>query len=62
MAAGPGWESYPQMLEGFTGTVNTSVWPDAVAVLRIAQFQFAAGELVTAAEALPNYVRDKVTQ
>ncbi len=61
VAAGPGWKAFPEMLTGFGGDVSDDVWPDAAAVLAVANRQYLAGELLTAAEALPNYVRDKVT-
>ena len=61
VAVGTAWSAYPEMLDGFTGQIRTDALPDAEAVLRLAAGQYTRHELVTAGEALPNYVRDKVT-
>lgn len=61
-AAGPGWAVYPQMLEGFSGDVMAEVLPTAAAVLGLAANQYAAGQATSAMDALPNYVRNEVTQ
>jgi tRNA threonylcarbamoyladenosine biosynthesis protein TsaB len=62
IAIGPGWEVWATMLEGHKGEVHADVWPDARAVLGLAKDMYARGETVGAADALPNYVRNTVTQ
>lgn len=65
MAAGPGWDAWPAMLErnrDLIDVVDVGIWPHASDVLLIAEHQFAAGECVRPEEALPNYVRVKVTR
>lgn len=53
-------EAFPRALfESFEG-VNPDVLPTAAAVARLAVARFARGETVTAAEAQPIYVRNKV--
>ena len=61
LAAGPGWAAYPDMLDGFKGHVDYACQPDALAILQAAGRLYAEGKLIAAHEALPNYVRDKVT-
>jgi tRNA threonylcarbamoyladenosine biosynthesis protein TsaB len=61
-AAGNGWDAWPAMLTGHSAGTDVSVWPEATAVLELARVQFAAGLVIAAADALPNYVRDNVTQ
>ncbi len=60
-AAGAGWEEWPAMLAGHEAGKDSSVWPEAQAVLEIARDMYARGDVLKAYEALPNYVRDKVT-
>ncbi len=60
-AAGAGWEEWPAMLAGHEAGKDGSVWPEAQAVLEIARDMYACGDVLKAYEALPNYVRDKVT-
>jgi tRNA A37 threonylcarbamoyladenosine modification protein TsaB len=60
-AAGAGWEEWPAMLVGHDAGKDSSVWPEAQAVLEIARDKYARGAVLKAYEALPNYVRDKVT-
>lgn len=63
MAAGPGWQAYPQMLENNAARIVASeldIWPAAAAVALEAHELFRQGEVLAAHEALPNYVRDKV--
>ena len=62
LAVGNGWAAWPDMLAEHSADVDTSVWPDASVVLELARNQFAAGQVIAAADALPNYVRDNVTQ
>ena len=61
-AGGNGWDAWPDMLAGHSAGVNVDVWPEAAGVLQLARKQFAAGIVIDAANALPNYVRDNVTQ
>ena len=66
LAAGSGWASYgdilQQRLSGLTLSIDTSAWPRAAATARLAAVQFAAGHYVSAAEARPVYLRDRVVQ
>ncbi len=63
-AAGPGWDAYPEFYQRhsqrFTG-IDTDLWPSAAPMLAIAERMFRDGKTVNAADALPNYIRDKVT-
>jgi tRNA threonylcarbamoyladenosine biosynthesis protein TsaB len=60
--AGNGWEIWPAMLTGLDGETDFSARPKAYDVLELARNQFADGLSIAPAEALPNYVRDNVTQ
>ena len=63
MAAGPGWQAYPQMIEHNAGSISATevgIWPTAAAVAVEAQELFRQGKVLAPHEALPNYVRDKV--
>lgn len=65
LAVGNGWQEFPAMLA--TNQANivaclTDIWPDAEALLSIARTEFAAGVTSAPAGALPNYLRDQVTQ
>jgi tRNA threonylcarbamoyladenosine biosynthesis protein TsaB len=65
VAAGPGWEAWPDMLERnreLIDEVLPETWPSASCVLAIAGSQYRNGESVQAVDALPNYVRENVTQ
>lgn len=65
---GVGWQVYPELLRGVPSAAaevaaqaaDDAVWPDAAAVLSLAEAGFAAGALLTPAEALPNYLRNEV--
>jgi tRNA threonylcarbamoyladenosine biosynthesis protein TsaB len=59
VGCGDGFASYPTLLPEFV-RVRADLRPTADAVARLAAVRFARGEGVTAAEALPLYVRDKV--
>ena len=64
-AAGPGWASYPEFpaLQGHAITASDfMVKPSAAYLLTVAEYQFLRGETVDAKSALPNYVRDRVTE
>ena len=63
-AAGPGWEAYPGLLEANLGTIDKqalSIWPGAAAIAVEARELFRQGRHVAPHQALPNYVRNKVT-
>ncbi|MBL8479922.1 MAG: tRNA (adenosine(37)-N6)-threonylcarbamoyltransferase complex dimerization subunit type 1 TsaB, partial [Sterolibacteriaceae bacterium] len=61
--AGDGFATHGEVLHGrkpdLAGML-ASAFPTAAAVLRLAHVAFAAGEALSAAEARPIYVRDKV--
>jgi tRNA threonylcarbamoyladenosine biosynthesis protein TsaB len=64
VAAGNGWEAWPEMLrnnEAFVLQAIPDIWPDALTITELASVQFAAGRTTIAAHALPNYIRDQVT-
>jgi tRNA threonylcarbamoyladenosine biosynthesis protein TsaB len=64
VAVGNGWSVWPDIQvrnKSLVGVSLPEVWPDALAVLAIARGQFARGEFVAPAEAIPNYVRNQVT-
>jgi tRNA threonylcarbamoyladenosine biosynthesis protein TsaB len=64
VAAGHGWEVYPELLERnreAVGQLECAVWPTAASVLGLARREFFSGNTVSAVKALPNYVRDRVT-
>lgn len=64
MAAGPGWSVYPQMLENNKDRISdvaTDIWPGAAAIAVEAQELHRQGRVMAPHEALPNYVRNKVT-
>jgi len=62
VAVGPGWQEWEVMLEGFHGSVMSECHPEAAEILQLAKVMYAQGKTVQAAEALPNYVRNTVTQ
>ena len=47
---------------GVADFAGRAVWPSAAAILDIARHDFAAGNTIRALDALPNYLRDQVTQ
>lgn len=63
-AAGSGWHSYADALRSATGAnllaVDGAALPRAADALRIAVPRFAAGETISAAQLLPDYLRNKV--
>lgn len=64
LPVGPGWLAYPQLAERLAPRLldaDPAGFPDAVDLLGLAGAAFAAGEVVGPAEALPNYLRDRVT-
>ncbi len=64
-AAGPGWANYPEFPELQGRAIIASDFmakPSAGDLLTLAKYQFQRGETVDAKSALPNYVRDRVTE
>lgn len=64
LAAGPGWTAHPEMAERLRSrllTIDSDRLPTAADVARLASSRFLAGLVVSAADALPNYLRDRVT-
>lgn len=63
LAVGPGWTAHPQ-LAGRLGARLVGLVPEqlpsAADVARLARPRFLAGRVVAPAEALPNYLRDRV--
>jgi tRNA threonylcarbamoyladenosine biosynthesis protein TsaB len=65
LAVGNGWSEWPDIQvrnKSLVANVLPEVWPDALAVLAIARGQLARGQFVGPVAAIPNYVRNKVTQ
>ena len=63
-AVGPGWSAHPDMAERLSSrlvTVDADRLPSAADVARLAMPRFLSGRVVSAADALPNYLRDRVT-
>lgn len=64
LAVGSGWTAYPEMharlAERISGCMS-EVWPDADAVLTLAEHAYMRGDVVMPAGAIPNYLRNKVT-
>jgi tRNA threonylcarbamoyladenosine biosynthesis protein TsaB len=64
VTVGHGWEVYPALRLRITDAMepaNTGLWPGACEILKLARSEFASGNTVAAADALPNYVRNRVT-
>lgn len=63
--AGTGWQTYASILAKQVGKqlagYDGNRYPDAQQIIRIARTQYDNGNLVSAAEALPVYLRNKVT-
>ncbi len=62
--AGTGWEAYPELMQTLTGHSLEGEYlrlPEAQDLLPLAVDALARGETVSAAEATPVYLRDKVT-
>lgn len=66
IAAGSGWESYTETLtarlDDCVDRIEADAWPRAVATAALAAAELAAGHTLTAAEARPTYLRDRVVQ
>ena len=63
-AVGPGWSACPDLVDNHAAQIIGSDFelvPSAVDILSLAAGQFREGRTVDAADALPNYIRDKVT-
>ncbi len=63
-AAGAGWDAYPELSNRHTERLSGSdaeCLPSAAPMLQLAHRTLRNGDAVVAAEALPNYIRDKVT-
>ncbi len=63
LAVGPGWQAYPQAIAGLgpaCGGVDPRRLPSARALLRVAAARFRGGAVVTAMQALPNYLGDDI--
>jgi len=62
---GSGWTAYPEILQARLGEhlsgANAECFPHAADVARLARARFATGHTVEAADALPIYLRDRVT-
>ena len=64
LGAGSGWETYPEALAAACGapvTVDPGAVPDAQDLIPFARRALADGTTVAAAEAVPVYLRDRVT-
>lgn len=63
-AVGPGWAAYPALMEAAGAqvvAVDNGLLPSAREVAALARPQFEAGLTVAPNEALPNYLRERVT-
>jgi len=63
-AAGPGWSACPELVDNHKVQIvgsDFALVPSAIDVLALAAEQFRDGRTITAEQALPNYIRDKVT-
>ncbi len=64
IGAGRGFAVHPQLAVSARGLARllAEVWPSAAAIARLAVPEVAAGRVLSAAAALPVYVRDRVAQ
>ncbi len=63
-AAGPGWSACPDLMDNHVAQIagtDVALVPSATDILVLAAEQFGDGRTVAAAQAVPNYIRDKVT-
>lgn len=63
-AAGPGWAAFPGLAAAHASTLtgtDSDVVPTAQVLLALAAREYPAGRTVPPHEAVPNYVRDRVT-
>lgn len=64
LAAGPGWAAYPELAARFADRIESldpAARPRAADLLVLAHAAFQRGESVAPADALPVYLRDRVT-
>jgi tRNA threonylcarbamoyladenosine biosynthesis protein TsaB len=64
-AAGSGWAAFPSLCDRNARLIADSdieLMPSAQDLLTVARKRFQSGETIRADAALPNYIRDKVTQ
>lgn len=64
-AAGPGWGAFSSLRDRNAHQIadsDTELMPSAQDLLTVARKRFKSGETIRAEAALPNYIRDKVTQ
>ncbi len=64
LAVGPGWTAHPELAERLRSRlfdIDSERLPSAADVAWLARSRFSAGLVVSAADALPNYLRDRVT-
>ena len=64
-AAGPGWAAYPEFYDRCRTQIDGRAFdlmPAAADLLTIARRYFELGQAVSAEQALPNYLRENVTQ
>jgi tRNA threonylcarbamoyladenosine biosynthesis protein TsaB len=63
--AGSGWSSYQSVLQHKLGNqlvgMDGNLFPDAENIIALARRDFLQGKLLSAADALPVYIRNKVT-
>lgn len=64
IGAGRGFAAYPQLAASAPGLARilAEAWPSAAAIARLAAPEVAAGRVLSAASALPVYVRDRVAE
>ncbi len=63
-AAGPGWAAFPGLAAAHASRLSgtdSAVMPTAQVLLALAAREYRAGHTVAPDEAVPNYVRDRVT-
>jgi tRNA threonylcarbamoyladenosine biosynthesis protein TsaB len=63
LAAGPGWSVYPELTDRLRtrlAAIDPGHLPSAADVARLAESRFLAGRVVLAADARPNYLRNRV--
>ena len=64
VAVGSGWGAHPELQQRFSSRMiacDPEARPEASAVMALAAIDFAAGRHISAFDALPNYLRDRVT-
>lgn len=64
LAAGPGWAAFPEFRDRHAPRIageDADLLPCAEDLLPLARHDFGSGRVVCAEDAVPNYIRDKVT-